>query len=264
MNKLPKPIYDQSVTNFYYAQQLKHYAIQFMAIFADMQVMSGKNDYNSQSNLIHVPIKYGSMDRVVGAIKANNTQNTMMRVPIMAANLIDFDIAKEKMAGQGTGDRHVYLPTGSVFPDDLKVVYRRKHIPYNAIFELSVLTSNKDQQFQIMEQICLLFDPILQFQTSDDEFNASKITVVELKSITFDENYPSGADKRYIQTNFTFETPFYLSAPYDVRTEVVKKIMLRLEAIPTYQSFIQSAETERPLPEYEELFSLGDFEIPKQ
>lgn len=264
MNKLPKPIYDKSVTNFYYAQQLKHYAIQFMAIFADMQVTSGKNDYNSQSNIIHVPIKYGSMDRVVGAIKANNTQNTMVRVPIMAANLIDMDMARERMSGQGTGDRNVHLPIGTVFPDNLEVIYRRKHIPYNTVFELSVLTSNKDQQFQIIEQICLLFDPILQLQTSDDTYNASKISTVELKAITFDENYPAGADKRYIQTNFTFEIPLYLASPYDVRNEVVKKILLRLEAIPTYQSFAQSAEVERPLPEYEELFSLSDFEIPKQ
>ena len=263
MNTLPKPEYDERLINFYYAKQLKNYAIQFMAIFADMQVSSGKNDLGSASNLIHVPIKYGSMDRVVAAIKANNNQNTLMRVPIMAANLTDFELAPERFSGQGTEDRRVFMPTGGAFPDDLKVVYRRKHIPYNATFELSVLTSNKDQQFQVIEQICLLFDPILQFQTADNMFNTSKITTLELKGITFDENYPAGADKRNIQTNFTFETPFYLSSPYSLRDEVIKKIMLRLEAIPLTDSYEKYSETERPLPEYDQLFSLEDFVIPK-
>lgn len=263
MSNLPKPIYDNKLSNFYYAKQLKRHHIQFMEIFSQMQVASGKNDYNSKSDIIHVPIKYGSADRVVAAIKANNNSNTMLRVPIMAAKMTGIDLAPDLFSGTGTEDRYTYLPLGGSVPDDFKVIYRRKHIPYRLTYELAILASNTDQQNQILEQILMIFDPLLQIQTSDAAFDASKITMVELKSISLEENYPPGADKRFLLTNLTFESVFYAAAPYDIRNEYIKKILMRLATIPTYENVHEIVkDVDRAFPQYDKLFDISDYDIP--
>lgn len=260
---LPKPEYDKKLTNFYYNGQLTSYSIQFMSLFSDMQVKIGKNDSGSKTDIIHVPIRFGSMDRVVASIKANNTQNTMMRLPAMAANLVGMEMMPERYTGMGTHDRHVHLPLGGVMPDDLKVTYRQKHVPYRGIYELAVLTSNKDQQFQIIEQISLLFNPVLQIQTSDAAQDASKLSTVELKSISMDENYPPGGDKRNILTTFNFETILYMASPYNQRDEVVKRIKLRLATVPTYGDVYETVvDVDRELPVYDILFDIDDYQIP--
>lgn len=263
--KLPTPVYDTKLTNFYYAKQLKKHHIQFMEIFSQMQVSSGRNDYNSKSNIIHVPIKYGSADRVVAAIMANNNQNTMLRVPIMAAKMTALDLAADSYSGIGTEDRYTYLPLGASVPDGFKVIYRRKAIPYRVTYELAILASNTDQQNQILEQILLLFDPILQIQTSDAAFDASKITQVELKSITLEENYPPGPDKRFLLTSLIFESIIWISSPYDIRNEYIKKILIRLASIPTYEDVHEVVkDVDRAYPEYDKLFDIADYDVPKQ
>ena len=60
--------------NYYYNEQFKKHIVQFMAIFSGLKVSSGKNDFNSASNLITVPVVYGSRDRVVSHIFSEQTQ----------------------------------------------------------------------------------------------------------------------------------------------------------------------------------------------
>ena len=107
----------------------------------------------------------------------------------MSSYLLGIEMAPEKYKGIGVVDRQVYLPRQGVLPDDLKVVKRLVPIPYKMNLELAIYSSNTDQQFQVLEQILMLFDPILQVQSSDAYFDWTKITTCELTSIGFDENY---------------------------------------------------------------------------
>lgn len=261
---LPNPEYSKTLDTFYYNQQFKKYALQFMAIFSDLQVSEGVNNLNQQTNIITVPIKYGSADRVVQAIKSDNTQNKMLRLPMLAAKITGINIAVEKMHGTGTGDRHGYLPLGNTMPDGVRVIHRKTPIPYDIELELAIIASNTDQQFQILEQIFMLFDPILQIQTSDDAFDWTKINTVELLDINFEENYPSLNDKRLLVTNLRFTTTVLLSAPANIKANYIKKIQLRLDAIPTYEDTQAVAEdVDRLLPEYKKLFDIADYDIPE-
>jgi hypothetical protein len=90
--------------------------------------------------------------------------------------------------------------------------------------------------FQILEQILVLFDPSLQIQTSDGVFDWAKITTVELKDITFEENYPAGADRRMIVTTLSFEMPVYIAAPARLKKDVVQDIYVRIGAVSTFGS----------------------------
>jgi len=248
--------------SYYYDEQLRSYIVQFAAIFAGMQVMVGWNEDN-EPELIKVPIKNASMDRVVGHIKGENTQNKPLRLPIMSFHLTGIEMAPERRKGIGQTKRNTYMPTGGVFPDDLKVIYQRQPVPYTAQFELGIWASNQYQHQQIIEQILTLFDPLIQIQTTDEVFDTTRLTSVELVDVRLDENIPQGADRRLIQTRMGFIVPIYLSTAIDARSNYVKDIFLRIGAIGSdvSSSYDIISDLDSQDVEYEKVFSLDDVDV---
>jgi hypothetical protein len=248
--------------NYHYDAQLRKYILQFAAIFAGIQVEVGKRG-NVEPHLIHVPVKNASSDRVVAHIKSENTQNKPIRLPLISFQLGNVDQAPELRKGVGLQRRTSHMPTGGVFPDDITVVEQRQPVPYKAIFELAIWASNQDQHYQIMEQILTLFDPILQIQISDDIFDWTKLTSVEMVDIRFDETVPSGGDRRLIQTRIGFAVPIYLSIPAKVHNRYVKDIYLRIGAVGTdvQSSYDIIADLDSQGETYEKVFSLDDVDI---
>lgn len=219
-----------TVEHYYYNSQIKKYLIQFQNIFTGMHVLVGKNDVRDEG-LIPVPTQYGSRDRVSAAILASNTQNKPIRLPVMSTYLTGIEMAPELRTGVGGTRSETYVPRGGIFPDDIKLVKQYKPVPYKLTAELSIYTSNMEQHFQILEQIMMLFDPILQIQTNDNAFDWAKITTVELLGIRFEENYPAGVDRRMIVTGLEFVFPIYISAPVDLKSTYIHDIYLRLATL---------------------------------
>jgi hypothetical protein len=250
---------NRSTDTYYYSSQLRKYILQFMAIFAGLKVSVGKNDYEQQDNLIYVPVRYGSNDRVVAAILAGNNTNQPVRVPTMAAYLRGIQMSPELRKGVGVVERRTFLERGRAFPSDLKVIEREMPIPYTAVFELSILASNSDQHYQMLEQILTLFNPILQIQTSDDMHDWKRITTVELTDIGLEENYPSASDSRLIQTTLTFAVPIHLAPPTVINRNFVADIRLRIAAVAEGADVVDVvADVTREFPPYESLVSAKD------
>jgi len=251
-----------ALREFWYDEQLKRYLIQFMAIFADMNVRVGWTD-DKEPRLIKVPIFSGSKDRVAAAIKAENTNNKPIRLPLFHATIRSFDLMPERRKGIPTQRRSTIMPTGGLFPDDVKVIEQRMPVPYKLTMELGVWASNKDQQFQIMEQIMMIFNPMLQIQTSDEITDWTKITSVELVGIRPEENLPAGTDRRLLQTTLEFEVPIHISAPAEVHKRYVRDIYLRVGAVSTdaTNSYDIIGELDAQGIPYELNFSVDDIDL---
>lgn len=242
-------------TAYYYDAQIRSYTLQFMAIFAGLQVQVGKlktgntvatpdptcEDPNAttdvpevlEARLISVPIHYGHSDRIVAAIVADNVQTKPIRLPVMSAVIKGIKLANERMHGQKVERRNAYVPVGGLVPDDIKVVHQYMPVPYDLTMELAVYASNTEQHFQILEQIFLLFDPHLNIQKNDAPFDWTRLTQVTLDDISVDTNYPIGTDRRIIQSTLSFIMPIWISAPADVRRDFVEKIFVRIGAVST-------------------------------
>jgi len=219
-----------AIENFYYNEQIKSYLVQFMAIFSGLQVQLGKRD-NNAPQLISVPIHYGNMDRVVAAIASENTQNKPIRLPMLSTYLTGIDLDPTIRKGVGTKRSTAYTPRGGLFPDDVKNVEQLMPVPYKARTEVSIYASNTDQMNQILEQILMLFDPMVQIQTSDGALDWTKITTVTLETINNENNYPSATDKRMIVWTLGFSFTIYISAPADLKSNIIKKINVRIGVI---------------------------------
>lgn len=214
------------ITGYYYNEQFKRIITQFSSIFAGLQVATGVQD-DGQVHMINVPVRYGSIDRVVAAVKNGFTQNKMLTLPTMSTYLLEVELAPERRKGVGITHKKTTLPEGGVFPQDLSVLERYMPIPYDLTFELAIYASNTDQMFQILEQILILFDPILQIQTSDSPYDWTRQTIVELMSIGNEENYPLAAEKRIIVWNLNFRMEAWISPPAALKDELVRQINIR-------------------------------------
>lgn len=192
--------------------------------------MVGAQD-STEPRLIPIPIANASKDRVVAWIKSNQTQNKMVRLPMFAVTLSGMTMNPARRHGTGVKRRNVSMPTGGVFPDDLKVTEVRMPVPYTLNFELGIWASNQDQHYQIMEQITALFDPTLGLQTSDEIQDPTMISNIELTNIRFDENVPAGLDRRTIQTFLEFDVDAWISIPANVHHRFVESIFVRIGAV---------------------------------
>lgn len=240
-------------TAYYYDHQVRKYTLQFMAIFTGLQVQVGKlktgntvaeldptcEDPNATTDvpeilnerLISVPIHYGYSDRIVASILADNVQTKPIRLPVMSAVIGGIKLSQERMHGQKVERRNTYVPVGGLVPDDIKVVHQYMPIPFDLKMELSIYASNTEQQFQILEQIFMLFDPQLNIQTNDALFDWTRLTQVTLDDVDLNQNYPIGTDRRIIQSTLSFTMPIWISAPADVRRDFIEKIFVRIGAV---------------------------------
>lgn len=215
------------IKTYYYNQQLKKFIVGFANIFTGLRVRTGLDGCGEISE-IEVPIIYGSRDRVVSAIGADNTQNKQYTLPMMACYQTSIELDPTRLKGVNVEDRRSYLEQGGVYPDDIKAIKRVMPIPYNMIMDLSIHASNTDQMFQILEQILLLFDYDLQLTFNDSTFDWTRLTKLTLNSINNEENYPMGIDRRSIIWTLNFTLPIWLSPPMEIRDEIITSIKVRM------------------------------------
>jgi hypothetical protein len=215
---------------FFYNEQIKTYILQFMAIFSNLYVQIGKHDTDNEE-LIPVYLAYGFKDRVVASIKGQNTQNATLRLPMMSANMMGLDLALDRMHGQGVDRRFNTLPRGGLLPNDIVTIKQRMPVPYNMMMDLSVFTSNLDEHFQIMEQLLILFNPQLSVQTDENAYDWTRIVKVELMNINNEMNYPSGPERRIIQSTLQFKVDINLAVPAELYQDYIAAIKLRVGVV---------------------------------
>jgi hypothetical protein len=243
-NKLPQPFFDKPFERYWYDQQFVKTLIEFMAIFEGMQVKIGKNNLGSKNDLIYVPIRRGNADRVVNNILAKGTPNSMLRPPLFAAEIVQIEKAPNRQKGREHINRETYLPVGGEFPDDITNVYKKTPTPYIVHFDLSLLTSNDDQKFQIMEQILTVFDPDIQIQTSDNVFEWNKITSLILDEILMDQEYPLNNAQKIVSTTFQFSTVVYLQVPVAYKHNFIESIKVKFATLSSKQEIFEQYVTD--------------------
>ena len=262
LNSYADTDYSKSVGHYFYDGQIRKILVQFAAVFSELQVAIGKNGFDSATNLITVPIKLGTADRVVAAIMAGNTQNKPIRLPALAAQMTGMDLALDYVKGSNQVSRDTTFPVGGTLPDDGKVIYKYMPFPYWIDMELALIASNEYQHQQMLEQILLLFNPDLQIQISDVYQDWTKITHIELTGI--ETPYPSDTERRVITSNLQFRVLCYLSPAINVKDNYIKKIKLRIASMKFDETFeeFQLDDVPGTPEEYVTIIDVDDLNIP--
>ena len=246
---------------YFYDAQFKRLLVQFLAVFTCLKVKSGRTG-NLPERYIDVMVKSGSSDRVVAAIHADNTQNKLIRLPLIAGHVQSLELAPDLRKGIGVERSKVIMPTGKIFPDDIKTIKQLMPTPYWMFFDLNIFSSSQEQHWEILEQILMLFDPSLTLQTSDDILDWTRMKKLELIGISGDDNIP-GVDRRILQTTLAFKAPVYLSPPARVLQNYISEIKMRVGAVSNDATALDGlSQLDADSIEYDTIAKLSDLELP--
>lgn len=212
---------------FFNDQQLKRVIVQVMSVFAGFSVQGGVDSTGSRK-ITQVPIIYGDYDTSVAYILQGGNDNAMQTLPAMSLNLTSMRQSKEMRRAPQHSEKIWYTPRQansdgalSGEPATELLVERYMPVPYDLSFTLSLWTSNKDQGFQLIEQICSYFNPELDLQLSNSPADWIFMTVlrfmgdVRFNSTPTDPGGSGNDDKTYIYS-MDFNTTAHLSLPVKV------------------------------------------------
>lgn len=223
-----------ALQQFFYDQQIRRFIIQFIRMVSNFQVEFGK-DRNGVTALQRVPVIYGDSSRQAASIIKQNSENFLNTVPAMAAYVSDIKYARDRVqnptyTGKMQLRERVYDPlTGgySTQQGDTLSVERLMPVPYDLTLKLDIWTSNTEQKLQLLEQICTLFNPALEIQSTDNYVDWSSLSYVLLTDIQWSSRQvPIGTENPIDVATLTFTLPIWISAPALVKKMgVIQKII---------------------------------------
>ena len=210
-----------SAFNYNYDNQLKHYILQVMAIFASMEIQ------HDDGEMQRVHVRYTNADRVAEAILAGNTQNSILQLPMFTVNMADIELAPDRKKGTGTIRRNLRAEPGAL-ASEIEFIEQKQPIPYNFVFDVTFMASNLQHDFQVVEQILTLFDPILQIQTSDSRYDPTAITTITLNNVDDQTESVVGTERRIIKRSYNFTVAGWLSSPALRVKNLIERIQINL------------------------------------
>lgn len=209
---------------FFYDNQIKRYILQFMAVFASLKVQHDDGEIQQLS------VRYSEGDRVAESIFAGNNQNKLLSLPIGSCYFQDIVPALNRAKGTNTIRTTTIAPPGTL-PSEVQYVNQVQPKPYDMRFSIKIWTSNLNQMFQLTEQICSFFDPVIQIQTSNSKTDPTAVTTLKLESITTENDAFGGTEKsKYIKT-FTFVVEGWLYTPIELRNDIINTIQVNISMV---------------------------------
>ena len=217
---------------YFYDEQFRRFILQFIRIFSDIKIQV------TPGVLRRVPIKYGDMSRMVAMIMRENSQNTVMSAPQLAAwiNSVEMDSARRQDPSYVRRVRAVereYNPDVDAYTTasgDRYSVESFMPVPYVLNMQLDIWTTNTTDKFQIIEQIATVFNPSVQLQSNDNPLDWTSIFEVELTGITWtNRSIPAGTDSVNDIASMNFKLPVWITPPSRVtRQRVIETIITNL------------------------------------
>jgi len=205
---------------FFYDGQVRRFIIQFIRIFSGWQVQYADNVLKT------VPVMYGDPSRQAAVIMKQNSENLLSTVPAMAAYVTALDYDRPRIQNPSHVDnrevrmRYRDVDTGELTTEQGNAFSIQRHmpVPYVLKMKLDIWTSNTTQKLQILEQLLTLFNPALEIQSSDNYFDWTSLTTVNLTGNNWDSRQIPMMQSDAISINTaSFEIPIWISPPSKVK-----------------------------------------------
>ena len=223
-----------ALQSFFYDQQIRRYIIQFIRMVSNFQVEFGR-DRNGITALQRVPVIYGDSSRQAASIIKQGSENMLNAVPAMAVYVggLSYDRARVQnpnfVSKLNLRERAFDPETGaySTQQGDAFTVERLMPVPYKLTLKMDIWTSNTEQKLQLLEQLCTLFNPALEIQSTDNYIDWTSLTYVLLTDTTWSSRtVPLGTENPIDIATLTFELPIWISSPALVKKlGVIQKII---------------------------------------
>lgn len=179
--------------DYYYNGVIKKTVAVFGKLFSDIEVKKTTST-GAVISTLKVPLAYGPKQKFLARIhEAENLEandRVQIKVPRMSFEIRDIEF--DSVSALNRNNVQVYA-----HPDVSMRRVARQSIPYNIIFELSVLSNTQDDAFQIIEQIIPHFRPEYTVTVKDMEGPGSRTDIpFSLTGITPNDEYEGQFENR--------------------------------------------------------------------
>ena len=212
---------------YFYDKQMRRYIQQFIRLFSGFSVEMGTNQDGTKIYQT-VPVRYGDVSRMAAHIVKDNSENVVNATPFISCYVSDMGIAPERRThAQHSNKVQVYEKKydndTNAYLDELGDSYqitRYQPVPYNLTMQVDIWTSNTEQKLQMLEQILVLFNPTLDIRTSNNAYDWSSLSYVEMKNTNWSSrSIGSSIDDIIDVASFTFDMPILINPPAKVKQQ---------------------------------------------
>lgn len=213
----------------FYDGQVRRYLTQFI------RAMSNFGYKDAKGQVTKMPVRYGDMNRQVGAILKKNSENTIPSAPFIACYIKDIQFDRTRLQDPTFVSKvqvreRAYDAEGQEYLNTQGSNYTVERImptPYTITFAADLWTTNTDQKLQIWEQIAVIFNPSLEIQTTDNYLDWTSLSVLERGTdIWSSRSIPQGLEQDIDILSMTFTSPIWITPPAKVkRMGIITKII---------------------------------------
>lgn len=213
----------------FYDGQIRRYLTQIVRIFGQFTYKDGKG------NIKAIPVTYGDLTRQVGSILRDNSENKIPSAPRMAVYITGLEMDTTRLSDSSYVNKlnireRAFDAQNSEYLNKSGKNYTVERLmptPYTLSVNIDIWSTNTDQKLQILEQICMLFNPSLEIQTNDNYIDWTSLSVLNMDNINFSSrSIPIGTESEIDIATIGLKTPIFISPPAKVKKlGVITKII---------------------------------------
>lgn len=205
---------------YFYDGQIRRYLTQIVRAFSNFSYKDGDGDIKQ------IPVMYGDITRQVASIIRDNSENKIPSAPRMGVYITGLQMDRARLSDSSyvskvnLREKTFDESSQSYIAEQAKgyTVERLHPTPYTLSVNVDIWSTSTDQKLQIMEQIMMLFNPDLEFQTTDNYVDWTSLSVLQLENINFSSrNIPVGTESEIDVATLGFTAPIYISPPVKVK-----------------------------------------------
>jgi hypothetical protein len=214
--------------DYFYAAQLRQYRLQFIRAFSNFKVNVGTE---AVPELKRVPCRYGDPSRIAQTILQGNSENKMPTTPFISCTVSGLSMAANRrqdptLVEKVQVNEREYDEESGRYTQDLGnryTVERYMPVPYDLTMQVDIWTPNLSIKEQLIEQIMMLFNPSVDFQTSNNPLDWTFLSYIEMQeSITWSSrSIPIGTDNPIDVMTMTFKVPIWINPPAKVKRQAI-------------------------------------------
>jgi len=205
---------------FFYDGQIRRYLTQIVRAFSNFEYKDGDNQLRT------VPVMYGDITRQVANIINENSENKIPSAPRIGVYITNLEMDRNRLSDSSFVSKinvreRQYNDNTNEYENtqgNSYTVERLHPTPYTLSINIDIWSTNTEQKLQILEQILMIFNPDLEFQTTDNYIDWTSLSVLQLDNITWtSRSIPMGTESDIDVSTLGFTAPIYISPPAKVK-----------------------------------------------
>lgn len=212
--------------DYFFAGQLRQYRLQFIRAFSNFKVDVGPP---GSPQLKRVPCRYGDASRIASTIVAGNSENKLPTTPFISCMINSIAMAPNRrqdpmLVEKVQVNERAYDEENQRYTQDIGNRYtleRYMPVPYDLTMQVDIWTNNENIKEQLLEQILMLYNPSIDFQTSNNPLDWTFLTYIEMQeNITWtSRSIPIGTENPIDVLSITFKVPIFINPPAKVKRQ---------------------------------------------